>query len=70
MSYYELNPEILKSNLEFIREEIKRIDAARQKLAEQLPDAKSDDADTLIRGYSRAIADLRSLIRYNYDADR
>ncbi len=69
MNGYEIKPETLKANLEFVREEIKRVEAARDKLAGLGNEARSDDADTLQRGYSRVLAELRGLLRHNYDVE-
>lgn len=69
MSYYEIKPETLRSNLEFIRQEIGRFQQAHDELNNKPDKSRSDDADTLLRGYSRVLNELKALIRHDYDVE-
>lgn len=68
MNGYELEADVLRKNLEFIREEIKRMEVVRSEL-EASKGVRSDDADTLLRGYGRIMSELKYLLRFDYDAE-
>ena len=70
MNDFELPKEILNDNLNFIREELERI----EKQLKELESLKcyvvaSDDAQTLIMGYMRLKTQLNSLLRHDFDAE-
>ena len=68
MNGINLNMNILRSNLTFIREEIARITEVKTKL-ENGPGARSDDAVKILGTYEEILSNLNSLLRYEYDAE-
>ncbi len=70
MSYHDIKPETLRSNLNFIRQEITRIQQAYDELSNKPDENRSDDADTLLRGYSRVLSELKNLLRHDYDVEK
>jgi hypothetical protein len=68
MNGINLNMNILRSNLTFIREEIARITEVKTQL-ENGPGARSDDAVKIFGTYEEILSNLNSLLRYEYDAE-
>ena len=68
MNGINLNMNILRSNLTFIREEIARITEVKKQL-ENGPGARSDDAVKILGTYEEILSNLNSLLRYEYDAE-
>ena len=68
MNGINLNMNILRSNLTFIREEIARITEVKTQL-ENGPVARSDDAVKIFGTYEEILSNLNSLLRYEYDAE-
>lgn len=68
MNGINLNMNILRSNLTFIREEIARITEVKKQL-ENSPGARSDDAVKILGTYEEILSNLNSLLRYEYDAE-
>ena len=68
MNGIDLDINILKKNLAFIREEITRITEVKKQL-ETGPDARSDDAVKILGIYEEILSNLNSLLRYEYDAE-
>ena len=68
MNGIDLDINILKKNLAFIREEITRVTVIKEKL-ETGPGARSDDAIKIIKTYGEVLSNLRALLRYEYDAE-
>ena len=68
MNGINLNMNILRSNLIFIREEIARITEVKTQL-ENGPGARSDDAVKIFGTYEEILSNLNSLLRYEYDAE-
>ena len=67
MNGIDLDINILKKNLAFIREEITRVTVIKEQL-ETGPGARSDDAIKIIKTYGEVLSNLRALLRYEYDA--
>lgn len=67
MNGIDLDINILKKNLAFIREEIARVTVIKEQL-ETGPGARSDDAIKIIKTYGEVLSNLRALLRYEYDA--
>ena len=61
MNGIDLDINILRQNIAFIREEITRITTIKEQL-ETNPGARSDDA-------TKILSNLRSLLRHEYDAE-
>lgn len=68
MNGINLDINILRKNLAFIREEITRITEVKKQL-ETGPDARSDDAVKILGIYEEILSNLNSLLRYEYDAE-
>lgn len=68
MNGINLDINILRQNLAFIREEITRIMEVKKQL-ETGPDARSDDAVKILGIYEEILSNLNSLLRYEYDAE-
>jgi hypothetical protein len=68
MNGINLDINILRQNLAFIREEITRITEVKKQL-ETGPDARSDDAVKILGTYEEILSNLNSLLRYEYDAE-
>ncbi|MCI7162143.1 MAG: hypothetical protein MSA19_01930 [Butyricimonas virosa] len=68
MNGIDLDINILKKNLAFIREEITRVTVIKEQL-ETGPGARSDDAIKIIKTYGEVLSNLRALLRYEYDAE-
>lgn len=68
MNGISLDTTTLQENINFIREEIKRIKAIKKNV-ESCPGARSDDAARLIITYDSIISNLNYLLQYNYDAE-
>ena len=68
MNGINLDINILRQNLAFIREEITRITEVKKQL-ETGPDARSDDAVKILGIYEEILSNLNSLLRYEYDAE-
>ena len=68
MNGIDLDINILRQNLAFIREEITRITEVKKQL-ETGPDARSDDAVKILGIYEEILSNLNSLLRYEYDAE-
>jgi hypothetical protein len=68
MNGIDLDINILKKNLAFIREEIARVTVIKEQL-ETGPGARSDDAIKIIKTYGEVLSNLRALLRYEYDAE-
>ena len=68
MNGIDLDINILKKNLAFIREEITRVTVIKEQL-ETCPGARSDDAIKIIKTYGEVLSNLRALLRYEYDAE-
>ena len=63
MNGIDLDINILKKNLAFIREEIARVTVIKEQL-ETGPGARSDDAIKIIKTYGEVLSNLRALLRY------
>ena len=68
MNGINLDINILRKNLAFIRGEITRITEVKKQL-ETGPDARSDDAVKILGIYEEILSNLNSLLRYEYDAE-
>ena len=68
MNGINLDINILRQNLAFIREEITWITEVKKQL-ETGPDARSDDAVKILGIYEEILSNLNSLLRYEYDAE-
>ena len=68
MNGINLDINILRQNLAFIREEITRITEVKKQL-ETGPDARSDDAVKILGIYEEILSNLNSLLRYEFDAE-
>ena len=68
MNGINLDINILRQNLAFIREESTRITEVKKQL-ETGPDARSDDAVKILGIYEEILSNLNSLLRYEYDAE-
>lgn len=68
MNGIDLDINILRQNLAFIREEITRITTMKKQL-ETGTGAQSDDAVKLLTTYEEILSNLRALLRYEYDAE-
>ncbi|WP_455968276.1 hypothetical protein [Butyricimonas virosa] len=68
MNGINLDINILRQNLAFIREEITRITEVKKQL-ETGPGARSDDAVKILGTYEEILSNLNSLLRYEYDAE-
>ena len=68
MNGIDLDINILKKNLAFIREEIARVTVIKEQL-DTGPGARSDDAIKIIKTYGEVLSNLRALLRYEYDAE-
>ena len=68
MNGIDLDINIPKKNLAFIREEITRVTVIKEQL-ETGPGARSDDAIKIIKTYGEVLSNLRALLRYEYDAE-
>ena len=62
MNGINLDINILKKNLAFIREEITRVTVIKEQL-ETGPGARSDDAIKIIKTYGEVLSNLRALLR-------
>ena len=68
MNGIDLDINVLKKNLAFIREEITRVTVIKEQL-ENDTGARSDDAVWILKTYGEVLSNLRSLLRYDYDAE-
>ena len=68
MNGIDLDINILRQNLAFIREEITRITTMKKQL-ETGTGAQYDDAVKLLTTYEEILSNLRALLRYEYDAE-
>ncbi len=68
MNGINLDINILRQNLAFIREEIARITEVKKQL-ETGPGARSDDAIKILKTYGEVLSNLRALLKYEYDAE-
>ena len=68
MNGIDLDINILRQNIAFIREEITRITTINEQL-ETNPGARSDDATKILKTYGEILSNLRSLLRHEYDAE-
>ena len=68
MNGIDLDINILKKNLAFIREEITRVTVIKEQL-ETGPGVRSDDAVKILGTYEEILSNLNSLLRYEYDAE-
>ena len=68
MNGIDLDINILRQNLTFIREEITRITTMKKQL-DTGPGARSDDAVKLLTTYEETLSNLKGLLRYEYDAE-
>ena len=68
MNGIDLDINVLKKNLAFIREEITRVTVIKEEL-ENDTGARSDDAVWILKTYGEVLSNLRSLLRYDYDAE-
>lgn len=68
MNGVNLDINILRQNLAFIREEITRITEVKKQL-ETGHGARSDDAVKILGTYEKILSNLNSLLRYEYDAE-
>ena len=68
MNGIDLDINILRQNLAFIREEITRITTMKKQL-ETGTGNRSDDAVKLLTTYEEILSNLRALLRYEYDAE-
>ena len=68
MNGINLDINILRKNLAFIREEITRITEVKKQLETGLG-ARSDDAVKILGTYEEILSNLNSLLRYEYDAE-
>ncbi len=68
MNGINLDINILRKNLAFIREEITRITEVKKQL-ETSPGVRSDDAVKILGTYEEILSNLNSLLRYEYDAE-
>lgn len=67
---FDLPKQILDEHLKFIREEKDRINAQLNKLDNLKGyEKRSDDAETLMKGYQILMKELGSLLRHDYDAE-
>lgn len=68
MNGIDLDINVLKKNLAFVREEITRVTVIKEQL-ENDTGARSDDAVWILKTYGEVLSNLRSLLRYEYDAE-
>ena len=68
MNGIDLDINVLKKNLAFIREEITRVTVIKEQL-ENDTGARSDDAVWILKTYGEVLSNLRSLLRYDDDAE-
>ena len=68
MNGINLDINILRKNLAFIRGEITRITEVKKQLETGLG-ARSDDAVKILGTYEEILSNLNSLLRYEYDAE-
>lgn len=68
MNGIDLDINILRQNLAFIRGEITRITTMKKQL-ETGTGNRSDDAVKLLTTYEEILSNLRALLRYEYDAE-
>lgn len=68
MNGINLDINILRQNLAFIREEIAMITEVKKQL-ETGPGARSDDAIKILKTYGEVLSNLRALLKYEYDAE-
>ena len=68
MNGINLDINILRQNLAFIRDEITRITGVKKQL-ETGPGVRSDDAVKILGIYEEILSNLNSLLRYEYDAE-
>ena len=68
MNGINLDINILRQNLAFIREEITRITGVKKQL-ETGTGVRSDDAVKILGIYEEILSNLNSLLRYEYDAE-
>lgn len=68
MNGIDLDINILRQNLAFIREEITRITTMKKQL-ETGTGARSDDTVKILTTYEEILSNLRALLRYEYDAE-
>ena len=68
MNGINLDINILRKNLAFIRGEITRITEVKKQLETGLC-ARSDDAVKILGTYEEILSNLNSLLRYEYDAE-
>lgn len=68
MNGINLDINILRQNLAFIREEITRITEVKKQL-ETGHGVRSDDAVKILGTYEEILSNLNSLLRYEYDAE-
>ena len=68
---FDLPKQTLDEHLKFIREEKDRISAQLNKLDNLKGyEKRSDDAETLMKGYQTLMKELGSLLRHDYDAEK
>ena len=68
MNGINLDINILRKNLAFIRGEITRITEVKKQLETGLG-VRSDDAVKILGTYEEILSNLNSLLRYEYDAE-
>ena len=68
MNGINLDINILRQNLAFIREELTRITEVKKQL-ETDSGVRSDDAVKILGTYEEILSNLNSLLRYEYDAE-
>lgn len=67
---FDLHKQILDEHLEFIREEIERMNIQIEKLEILKSYQKdADDSRTLLTGYMELRTKMKSLLRHDYDAE-
>ena len=68
MNGIDLDINILRQNLAFIREEITRITTIKEQL-EPNPGARSDESTQILKTYGEILSTLSFLLRHDYDAE-
>jgi DNA integrity scanning protein DisA with diadenylate cyclase activity len=70
MNGFELSEDTLKVQLDYIRQEKKEVEEIIEKL-QALPSyqLKSDDAQSILMGWSRIRRELNYMLRRDYDAE-
>ncbi len=68
---FDLPKQILDEHLDFIREEIERMNVQIEKLESLKSYQKdADDTRTLLMGYMKLKTEMKSLFRHDYDAEQ